>query len=431
MSKKVYVLDYETISPLGIGEEEISNSIKSNYIAGQDPCGFSTDGLKSHGAAFVDQDLSALYKKEPSEILDVIKYDRKFELLVSTYKLAEKRLKSILAGSNPDRAGVILGVGLDVTPIEKIKKHMDRYLDSSESAFQDTLLDFNSFENQTLAKLQNPLDLASVYLAEELNLGAFQKTVITACTSSTQAISLSYKSIVNNEADIVLTGGTDSIINLMAYTAFGKLGIIAKSDKSAKEYCKPFDVNRCGALVGEAAGLCLLASEDYVLRHGLKPRFELLGYGNSLDGYKITSADPSGDGMRRAIEMSINMSGVDVQDIDYVNLHGTATRLNDELELKSFMEVVGDRGQNISVSSTKSRHGHAIAAAGIQEFNLLCNCMENNLAPGSVNLEKPVVESGIDLIKINKLKDLKIGMTNNFAFGGVNSSLIIRKVSNE
>lgn len=428
MTKRVFVLDYESITPLGVGEQEVYKSLKNNYMAGQDPVDFSTKGLKSHGAAFVTQDLSSLYMEEPQEILDVIKYDRKFELLVSTFKLFEERLKILTRGCLPERSGVILGVGLDVTPIEKLKPYMDSYQATSERAFEQTLLDFNSKKDQVLATLQNPLDLSSVYLAEQLDLAAFQKTVITACTSSTQAISLAYKSIINDEADIVLTGGTDSIINLMAYTAFGKLGIIAKSDKSAKEYCKPFDVNRCGALVGEAAGLCLLASEDFILKNKLKPKFEILGYGNSLDGYKITSADPTGDGMRRAIKMSLEMSKINPQDIDYVNLHGTATRLNDELELKSFMEVVGSAGENISVSSTKSRHGHAIAAAGIQEFNLLCNCMENNFVPGSINLEKPVIESGIDLLKSNKEKELNIGMTNNFAFGGVNSSLIIRKV---
>ncbi|MBT4791805.1 MAG: hypothetical protein HON90_09555 [Halobacteriovoraceae bacterium] len=396
-------------------------------MAGQNPKDFSTSGLKSHGVAFVDKDVSSLYTNESEQIIEVAKYDRKFELLIATYKLFEKRLKNYLVNSDPMRSGVILGVGLDVTPIEKLNNYMAKYLAESELAFLQTLLDFNSNKDESLAKLQNPLDISSIYIAEKLRLAAFQKTLITACTSSTQAIALAYKSILNDEADVVITGGTDSIINLMAYTAFGKLGVIAKSDKSPKEYCKPFDVNRTGALVGEAAGLSLLASEEYIKSHNIKPRFEILGYGNSLDGHKITSADPSGDGMRRALQMSLNMSGVDPKTIDYVNLHGTATRLNDELELKSLMEVFGDSCENTSVSSTKSRHGHAIAAAGIQEFNLLCNCMENNFVPASRNLEKPIIDSGIDLLKENKNKNLVIGMTNNFAFGGVNSSLIIKK----
>jgi 3-oxoacyl-[acyl-carrier-protein] synthase II len=154
----------------------------------------------------------------------------------------------------------------------------------------------------------------------------------------------------------------------------------------------------------------------------------MIGYGNSLDGYKITSADPTGKGMKAVVDMAIKMSGINSSEIDYVNLHGTGTRLNDELELSSFMSVVGDGGKDISVSSTKSRHGHAIAAAGIQEFNLLCKCMEENFVPGTSNLENPVVETGIDLPKENKEKQLNIGMTNNFAFGGVNTSLIIKKI---
>ncbi len=431
MSKnRVFVLDYESVTPLGVGQEAIFESLNSNYMGGREVSSFSTEGLKNHGAAEAEQDLSRFYQDEPEHIQRIIAFDRKFELMFVNYKIFKNRLLEIFKDHDPKRAGVILGVGLDVSPIEKLEPYLEKYMDNPMNAFEKVLIEFNSKEEKALSVLQNPLDLSALYLAQELSLAAFQKTVITACTSSTQAITLGYKAISRSQADAVLVGGTDSIINLMAYVAFGKLGVISNSDKDPSLYCRPFDHSRDGTLVGEASGLCVLASEEFVRKHNLKPKFEILGFGNTLDGHKITSADPSGDGMRRALSMAIEMSGISPSDLDYVNLHGTATRLNDELELNSFMEVVGEAASNITVSSTKSRHGHAIAAAGIQEFNLLCSCMENDFVPGNMNLENPVIESGIDLPKANKNKPLTVGMTNNFAFGGVNTSIIVKKLSN-
>lgn len=260
-------------------------------------------------------------------------------------------------------------------------------------------------------------------------MGAFQKTVLTACAASTQAIVFGARAIQEGEVDLVLAGGTDSIINLMAYIAFGKLGIMSGSPEHPSKYCKPLDANRSGALIGEAAGLCVLVSEDLVKKHGLKPKFEILGFGNSLDGHKITAPDPEGMGMKAAIREALVSSGVDPKEVQYVNLHGTGTRSNDEVELQSLIEVFADHAKSVSVSSTKSRHGHAIAAAGIQEFNLLLSCMEENIVPCNLNLETPILNDKVDIVmNQNRKRELKVAMTNNFAFGGVNTSIVVKKV---
>jgi 3-oxoacyl-[acyl-carrier-protein] synthase II len=264
MKKKVYILDYESITPLGLGDDEIFQSLKSNKLPGKNLEHFSTAGLKTHGAACVESDLEPLIKQCSEQVKELAHFDRKFELLVATFKKCEKRLRSVIEKCDSKRAGVVLGVGLDVSPLEKIDKYMQEYKKDSLNAFSNVLMDFNEKNENRVAVFQNPLDLSSMYLAEELGLGAFQKTVISACTSSTQAIALAYRSLHRGDTDIVLTGGTDSILNLMAYTAFGKLGVIAKSDKPIHEYCMPFDKNRTGALVGEAAGLCLMVGEDFV-----------------------------------------------------------------------------------------------------------------------------------------------------------------------
>jgi 3-oxoacyl-[acyl-carrier-protein] synthase II len=225
------------------------------------------------------------------------------------------------------------------------------------------------------------------------------------------------------DADLMIAGGTDSILNNFAYISFGKLGVLTH------ETCKPFDVNRNGAIAGECAGITVLVSEEGLKSLGLDPAFELIGFGNSMDAYKITAPDPSGIGIEKAMRKAINMSGAKASDIQYINAHGTGTRSNDEVELRAIERVVGDAAPSISVSSTKDRHGHSIAAAGIQEFHVLLASMKSGVVPANLNTTKPLQTNLRLPVGVNLQHEIKIGMTNNFAFGGVNCSLMVKKLT--
>ncbi len=175
--------------------------------------------------------------------------------------------------------------------------------------------------------------------------------------------------------------------------------------------------------------MIVLASENSVKKLKLTPKFEILGYGNTLDGYKITAPDPSAIGMIRALSKALSNSGIKPDQVDYINLHGTGTLANDPLELTAIEEVFGSFAKQLPISSTKDRHGHAIAAAGGQEFVITCICMENDFIPCNVNLKKPINETGVRLIKDKNIsKRLNICLTNNFAFGGVNTVLAIKRM---
>ncbi len=170
-------------------------------------------------------------------------------------------------------------------------------------------------------------------------------------------------------------------------------------------------------------------SADALRSLGRSPELELLGYGNTLDGYKITSPHPDGVGMKRAMARALKDAGLHPRDVDYINLHGTGTRANDPLELEAIMDVFGDDAKKVMVSSTKDRHGHQIAAAGIQELNLLCLAMDNDFVPCTLNLEKPIITEGLDLVMgEDRRRPITVGMTNSFAFGGVNSVIALKKV---
>ena len=426
--QKVFVLDYDVVSPLGVGKSNVLSSLQNNVIAETPISRFITDGLDNKIACEIKEDLSGYYKNEHPRILKAISYDRKLELAVTGYYLMEDRLKKLFEQVAPERSGVIMGIGADIFSVELLEKDIIEYLQHSDDPLFEIIYKYNKTKGN-INILVNPFDVTSIFFAHKLKLGAFQKSVLTACAASTQAILLGCEAIRHNEADMVIAGGTDSIITTLSFISFSKLGILAPANDQIGKTCKPFDINRSGTIAGESAGLCVIAGEELVKKSGIEPKFEILGYGNTLDAYKITSPDPSGRGMMRSVADALQNSGVFSGDIDYINLHGTGTHLNDPVELKSLKDVFGETLENIPVSSTKDRHGHAIAAAGIQEFSILCLCMENNFIPCNINLEKPIMEQGIDLVhSVNRKRIINIGMTNNFGFGGVNTSLIIKKL---
>jgi len=427
MKKKIYIIDYDLISPLGVGKSEVYQSLKNNFAAEGKITRFDIAGIPFHIAAEISRDLKRLCSDEVDAVKNTVSYDRKFELTVSILNLVKERFSAVFSLVKEDRKGVIFGMGADVSPFELIEDEILKHTDSSNPYFK-SILEINQ-KSGAHNLMFNPYDLHAIYLAEKLNLGAFQKTCLTACAASNQAVGLAYEAILNDEADVVLAGGSDSILNAMAFSSFCKLGVLSTITENGKT-CKPFDVNRCGTLGGEAAGLCILASEDSVNRNNLKPLFEVLSYGNTLDAYQITSPDPEGRGMIRSLEQCLSNANINASEIDYINLHGTGTRLNDQLELFALQNVFGPALKNIPASSTKDRHGHAIAAAGIQELCILCLALENNFVPCNMNLEKPIDTEKSDLVQYNnRYTKLKTGMNCNYSFGGVNTALIIRKTN--
>jgi 3-oxoacyl-[acyl-carrier-protein] synthase II len=380
------------------------------------------EGIPFKKAAEVKEDLSYLYQDETEFIQSVCKIDRKLELLAACFGKAEKRLSSLINSFDKEKTGVIMGVGADVTPFELFEEKMYSYMDQNTNSIIELFTELNNTDYK-LNYVNNPYDIYAIYLAQKFNAAAFQKSILTACVSSTQALALAFDEIVSGETEIVIAGGTDSLVNKLAMISFGKLGVIAESNEDFS--CKPFDTTRSGTLAGEAAGFVILASEDFVKRHHIKPVAQLLGYGNTMDAYKITAPDPEGKSMVQAMQNLMKSCSLTVDKIDYINAHGTGTVQNDLLELKSFEKALGNAVKQIPISSTKDRHGHAIAAAGIQEVCVLLELMKANCIPGNLHLNKPCV-SDFSLPKENMSSKIQYALTSNFAFGGINTILAIK-----
>jgi len=420
--RRVFVIDHELLSPISIGKEHILSALKENKIADGPIEGFSTDGLPFQNGAEIRVELKEYYQNESDAVKKLCSVDRKFELLASTIGLFKSSLDKILPTLNPKRTGVILGVGAEHMPLKDYESEMIDFIERKRNAVCELIAHLNSNDTE-YSHLASPYDIYANYLAEKFNAKAFQKSILTACVSSTQAIAQAYDSIARNEADVVIAGGLDSIINLVALISFGKLGVIAETTDGVM--CKPFDANRKGTIAGEAAGIAIVVSEEFMKKNNLKPIAQLMGYGNTLDAFKITAPDPSGDGMKRAIKSAINKSNLKVENIDYYYAHGTGTRQNDATELKAFKEVLGAHANNVPISTTKNRHGHAIAAAGIQEFSLLLEMMKNDFIPSNLNIENPI-DKELNLVSTNLNQRINYALSANFAFGGINTVLAVK-----
>jgi len=422
MKQRVYILDHELISPIAIGREKIIESIQNNFSADRLIIRTDVSGLPFKKAAEVQQDLHPFYLNHSDQFNATCQIDRKLELLAACYGLIENRIGNLVQKFDKKKTGVIFGCGAEAVPYEFFGEQIKLFLQHQFNAINELIVSLNK-HNGKLNQVNNPYDVYALYLAEKFNAKAFQKSVLTACVSSTQAIALAFDTITRGQSEVIISGGTDSLINLTAIMSFGKLGVIAETDNQIS--CRPFDINRFGTIAGEAAGIVIMASEAFLMKHGVQPIAQLTGYGNTLDAYKITAPEPSGIAMANAIRNAISNSGISADQIDYINAHGTGTKQNDEIELNAIKQALGEPSGAIPISSTKDRHGHAIAAAGVQELSVLLEAMKHKLMPGNLNLIDPIC-SDMNLLRKNTEKKIKYVLTSNFAFGGINTVLAVK-----
>ena len=273
------------------------------------------------------------------------------------------------------------------------------------------------------------INLASGYVSIEFGLKGPNHAVVTACSTGAHAIGDAARMIALGDADVMVAGGTESPVNRIALAGFAALRALSTGfNDEPKRASRPYDMARDGFVMGEGAGAVVLEALDHAKARGAKIYAELIGYGLSGDAYHITAPAPDGDGAFRCMGMAIKRAGISPGDIDYINAHGTSTPLGDEIELGAVQRVVGNAAGRISMSSTKSCIGHLLGAAGAVEAIFSMLAMRDGVAPPTINLDNPSVETPIDLVPHKARKrDIDIVLSNSFGFGGTNASLIFRR----
>lgn len=268
---------------------------------------------------------------------------------------------------------------------------------------------------------------AAGLLAHEHQILGYLMSVHTACASGGQAIGLGLQAIRRGNADYVLAGGFDSMINPTGISGFCLLGALSTSNEKPEAASRPFDRLRNGFVLGEGAGFLVLENFEKAKARGARIYAELAGEGNTLSSYRITDSHPSGDGAIQAIQGAMKDAGLSPEQIDYINAHGTATQMNDLCEANAFKAVFGERAKTLPVSSTKSQLGHLISAAGAVEAAFSALAIHHGIAPMTLNLENPDPDCELDLI-VEGPRAMSIGavISDSFGFGGTNSCLAFK-----
>jgi 3-oxoacyl-[acyl-carrier-protein] synthase II len=234
--------------------------------------------------------------------------------------------------------------------------------------------------------------------------------------------------IARGDADVVLAGGADSRLDPLLLLAYTALGTLSRANRPPAEVSRPFDGRRDGFVLGEGAGVLVLEELERSRRRGSVIYAEVLGMGSSFDAYALTKPDPDARGAARAIEWTLRDAKVDRHDIDYINAHGTSTRLNDSMETAAIKRVFGERARTLPLSSIKSMVGHLIGAAGAVEAIALALTLYGGVLPPTINQSEPDPECDLDYVPNNAREiSVRTAMSTSFGFGGQNAALIMRR----
>ncbi len=272
------------------------------------------------------------------------------------------------------------------------------------------------------------INLASGQVSIKHKLRGPNHSVVTACSTGAHAIGDASRLIALGDADVMVAGGAESPICRIALAGFAACKALStdrNDDPTAAS--RPYDRDRDGFVMGEGAGVVVLEELEHAKARGAKIYAEVVGYGLSGDAYHITAPSEDGDGAYRCMQMALKRAGIPASELDYINAHGTST-MADTIELGAVERLVGDAASRVSMSSTKSAIGHLLGAAGAVEAIFTALAIRDNIAPPTLNLDNPDVETAIDLVPHKARKrEINVALSNSFGFGGTNASLVLKR----
>jgi beta-ketoacyl-acyl-carrier-protein synthase II len=327
---------------------------------------------------------------------------------------------------NANRWGIVVGAGMMNTEFDYLERFQDAAAPEGELDWQGFDQGFDDFYSsgdfgKTIAN--SGLSL----LAQHYQIKGYSNSVHTACASGGQALGLALQTIRRGDADYMLAGGFDSMIDPVGVSSFCLLGALSTDNESPKTASRPFDHTRSGFVLGEGAAFLILEDKEKAQARGAKIYALLSGEGNSLSSYRITDSHPSGDGALQAIEGALRDAGIGAEEVDYINAHGTSTKMNDFSETNAIKHVFKERAYQMPISSTKSQTGHLIAAAGAIEGAISALSIYHQTIPMTKNRTTPDPECDLDYVTEGvRHQTVNTVLSNSFGFGGSNSCLVFK-----
>lgn len=279
-----------------------------------------------------------------------------------------------------------------------------------------------------LRELENQPFMTVTHLTRFFDIRGPVSNCLTACAASSQAIGEAFEWIRRGDADVMMAGGSHSMVYPMGIVGFGLLTALSTRNEEPEKASRPFDKKRDGFVIAEGAGVVILEELEHARKRKARIHGEVIGYGSTADAYRLTDMDPEGKGASRALEIAMEKAEIGPQDIDYINAHGTSTAVNDSLETFVIKKVMKDYARKIPVSSTKSMLGHMIAAAGGVEAIFCLLAMRDSIVPPTINYEEPDPDCDLDYVpNTARRSNVNVALSNSFGFGGQNICLALRK----
>ncbi len=410
--RRVVITGMGVVSPIGNNPDEFWDALAScrsgiSRITAFDPSGFDT------------QIAGEIKNFDPAQYLDrkqLKRMDRFCQLGVIAAKQALEDSGLDLAHEDLNRIGVYASSGIGgLNTIETQHKILLEKGPSRVSPLLVPMMIINLLPGQ----------IAMIWGLKGPNI-----SVVTACATSTHSIGEALWGIRNGRADVLVAGGAEASNTQLGLAGFCSMKALSTRNDAPEKASRPFDKERDGFIMSEGAGMLVLEELEHARARGAKIYGELVGYGLSSDAYHLTAPAPGGEGAARSMQMAIDSAGINPEDVDYINAHGTSTPLNDKFETMAIKLVFGEAAYKVPVSSTKSMHGHLLGAAGAVEVAVCLLAMKNKLIPPTINYEVPDPDCDLDYVPNEPREaEIKIALSNSFGFGGHNGTLILKQFS--
>lgn len=424
--RRVVVTGLGVVAPNGIGREAFWSSCL-NGRSGVGPIrSFDASGHPVKIAAEVHNfDVQPFLPAAHRKSLKIMSRAMRFAVGAAGLGISDAGLD--IDWEDPGRVGVVMGTGIVPVDMPELMPQLVKACDAEGKLETRRLGQLGAEALGPLWILKYLPNMFAAHISMAFNAQGPNNTIATACAAGTQAVGEGFRLIARDDADIVLAGGADSRIDPLLLLAYTSLGALSTSNRPASEVSRPFDGKRDGFVLGEGAGILVLEELEHAKRRGATIYAEVLGLGSSFDGYAVTKPDPQASGAARAITSALKEARIDHHDVDYINAHGTSTRLNDEMETKAVKRVFGEGAKALPLSSIKSMVGHLIGAAGAVEAVAMALTLHSGVLPPTINQTQQDPACDLDYVP-NTAREMptRIAVSTSFGFGGQNAALVMR-----
>ncbi len=372
---------------------------------------FDASAFESRIAGEVKGFNPALYGISSKDIRRIDKFGQ-YAIAASKQAMDDSGLD--LEKEDRDRIGVVIGSGIG--SLQTMERECKVYFEKGPSRLSPFLIPMLIVNE------------AAGQVAITFGLKGPNSCVATACASGSHALGDAFKILQRGDADIMVSGGTESCITPMGVGGFCALKALSTRNSEPQKASRPFDLKRDGFVIAEGAGIVVLETLEHARKRKAKIYAEFVGYGMSCDAYHITAPDPDGHGAARAITEALRDAGLKPEEIDYINAHGTSTKLNDKIETLSIKKALGGQAKKVMVSSTKSMTGHLLGASGGVEFAVCALAIRDNVVPPTINYEYPDPDCDLDYVpNVARKSRVRVCLSNSLGFGGHNATLVVKE----